>query len=361
MGFFAASGSGQGPKRRVYFAAMERLALGWRALMNSGLGALPVGAGILSCAIGASFWSFLRVDQKTGHRLGHKQSRNQDQNRDHNSKNIMAFQTRLASPAYHDPAYYDPAYYDPACHDPARLTTTQTLPKHAARKPSLRHMRQALLAFLVLFLPGEQAFAHPHIYVETTLHITLDPQGRFRTVEVTWAYDPLYSLVVLETGGYDPDYDGVLTADELDRLQGWDMQWDPGFKGDLVLSDAEGTEIPLGPPEPIQTILRDGQIITRHLRRIAPTADVQPGQPTVQGASDGYVLRAFDPEFYTAYDLTGGVTLAGPCKVQVHQPELTEARKSAQKLMAQYDETARDAPNLGHLFAEDVRLSCPEI
>jgi ABC-type uncharacterized transport system substrate-binding protein len=212
-------------------------------------------------------------------------------------------------------------------------------------------MTKTLLAMMIVLCSALRALGHPHIYVATGLVITIDDQGQIAQVQVTWAYDPLYSLMVLEDGGYDPDYDGRLTLAEQKRIAGWDMQWDAGFKGDLVVQDMHSGEVPLGPPTPISTELTEGKIITRHSR-----------QPKGVIAAQNALILAYDPEFYTAYDMNLGVTLQGPgapgCQAIVTPPIVDQAYREKAKQMAGFPEDAENVPLVGHVFADKVQITC---
>lgn len=89
------------------------------------------------------------------------------------------------------------------------------------------------------------------------------------------------------------------------------MNWIEGYHGDLFAS-REGADLTLGRPQPRRTEFEDGRITTVHFRTItAPGATV--------------TLRAYDPTFYTAYDLTGGVDAPEGCDVRINRPDLDAA------------------------------------
>lgn len=200
-----------------------------------------------------------------------------------------------------------------------------------------------ILTCLALCLPP-MAQAHPHIFVDTTLRILTDDQGRATGVEVTWAYDEFYSLLVLEDMQLDSDYDGVLTQAELGRLHGFDMQWIEGFQGDLYVNAPDGA-LTLGAPAPLATLFENGKIITRHLRQLpAP-------QETV-------VLRAYDPTFYTAYDLVGGVQAPKGCQVIRSEADLDAAYAKVAKMMDERAYAEDDYPEVGDAFADTVTVTC---
>jgi len=204
---------------------------------------------------------------------------------------------------------------------------------------------------ILMAMQPSSAIAHPHVFVDTALIVEMNDERDVTSVEVIWAYDDFFSLLVLQDKGMDEDADGVLTDDELADLQGWDMQWVEGYEGDLYLKDGEAS-VELSGPIPVSTEVRDGRIVSIHRRDLidpVPTGDL--------------TLRAYDPEFYTAYDLTLGVRFRLPegapeCTSNVEMPDQDTAYQEAQDLMAEFPEDAVDVPLLGHLFAETVTITC---
>lgn len=191
--------------------------------------------------------------------------------------------------------------------------------------------------------------AHPHVFVDTGLTLVHDKNRQVTAVDVTWRYDDLYSLLVLQDMGVDEDGDGVLTPEELELIQAWDMQWVEGYEGDLYLSLPDGSKVALAAPQPLSTEVDDARLVTRHRRPLA--------QPV---PAEGLVVQAYDPEFYTAYDLTLGVTLPGSdCTADVSVPDKDEAYETAQDIMSVFPEDAEEVPLLGHVFAETVTVLCP--
>ena len=207
----------------------------------------------------------------------------------------------------------------------------------------LRH-RLALTALAIL-LSAPMARAHPHVFVETGLTLVADEAGRLVGVEVSWTYDDFYSLLLLEDMGLDPDGDGVLSAEELARLDGFDLQWIEGYLGDLYLS-AGDAPVALGRPEGRGTDVADGRITTRHFRSFGP----------VDGA---VVVRAYDPTFYTAYDLTGGVKVPEGCRLTIQPADLDRAYTMVEEALYANPAMPDDEfPEVGEAFADVVEVSC---
>jgi ABC-type uncharacterized transport system substrate-binding protein len=200
---------------------------------------------------------------------------------------------------------------------------------------------------LGLGLPGVGS-AHPHVFVDTGLRVILDDQGRIAGVEVSWTYDALYSMLTFEDMGLDNDYDGRLDAHELSFLNGFDLNWDAGFEGDLYL-EAQGQSLALGRPEGRGVAVQDAQIVSTHYRPLV--------EPV---AANGVILRAYDPTFYTAYDLTRGVEVQGACTAEITPADLDAAytlvEESLYALPADQAEAA--FPEVGAAFADTVVISC---
>lgn len=195
------------------------------------------------------------------------------------------------------------------------------------------------------------AGAHPHIFVDTGLTFVTDDAGRLTGVEVLWSYDELYSLLILEDMSLDPDYDGVLTEAELAQLQGFDMQWMEGYAGDLYLTVA-GQPVPLGPPEPRETRMDGTSIQTRHFR---PLADGPLAVP-----AGGLTAKAYDPTFYTAYDLTRPLSAGTGCTVAVSKVDLDAATAEMNAALDGRSADTDDFPEVGEAFADTIRLTCAE-
>jgi ABC-type uncharacterized transport system substrate-binding protein len=210
-------------------------------------------------------------------------------------------------------------------------------------------MRRAL-ALLASLLPLPAA-AHPHVFIGTGLTLVLDDQNRLAAIRVTWSYDELYSLLVLEERGLDPDYDGVLTPEELASLNGFDMAWIEGFPGDTYAA-AAGQPLALGPPTDYVTAIEEGRIVTTHTRRL----DTPPDAGAVS-------VKAYDPTFYTAYEVSRGVTVEGGtgCEAQVVPADLDAAYTMLEELLygPRSSEWSEDEfPAVGEAFADEVRLTC---
>lgn len=243
---------------------------------------------------------------------------------------------------------------------------------------AMRRMPAAALSVAAALCAGgftaAPAAAHPHIFVETGLKLELDGEGRLIGVEVTWTYDELYSLLVLEDMELDDDYDGVLRPDEIEKLDGFDLQWDAGFAGDLYAlraveagqaqgpsgaetadeaeaetasgAEVETRELALGAPQGRGARFKDGKITTVHFR------------PLAAQRAGGVMLRAYDPTYYTAYEISGRIEAPAPCRGVLRKPDLERAYAEVESRLGGRSASADDYPEVGEFFADTVVISC---
>ena len=212
-------------------------------------------------------------------------------------------------------------------------------------------MNKTLALCLTLF--ASPLAAHPHIFVNTGLSFVLDGENRLTHVQVTWEYDELYSLLVTEDMGVDSDYDGVLNAEDIAVLTGFDMQWIEGYNGDLV-GMVNGASLRLSAPSAPTATLRDGKIVTTHLRAVE-------GAPKITEAAH---FLPYDGTYYTAYEVRLPVEVQGGrgCAVAISEPDIegalvmTKAELGA--LPMDFDMEAAGLGDIGRRFATEVKITC---
>ena len=216
-------------------------------------------------------------------------------------------------------------------------------------RPLVRPLALACAFALTLAAP---AAAHPHIFVDAGLTLLRDASGRVTAVDVTWRYDELYSLLLTEDYGLDPDYDLRLTEAEVAAVLGFDLNWADDFTGGLVLRQ-DGLDLGLGAPEPVSLqLLETGQIETTHRR-------------TVSGAGAGPITaQVYDPGFYVAFEMILPVTVAdaSACAIDLIRADLDAAYAGLDAALADIGGVVAaedNFPAVGALFADKVEITCP--
>lgn len=201
------------------------------------------------------------------------------------------------------------------------------------------------------------ALAHPHLFIDTGVEVLFGTDGSATGLRITWTYDEMYSLLILEDRQLDADYDGVLTPDEVTKLSGFDMAWDPGYAGDTyALLGAAALD--LGRPQDWTADFKDGKIISTHVRLLSNPAQV---------ATEPLVVQSYDPSFYAAYRIQGRPVLTGrdDCTAQVFEPDLAAADAYLQQALAELNaldgsDIESEFPAVGAAYSDEVRVTCGE-
>lgn len=219
--------------------------------------------------------------------------------------------------------------------------------------------RLPLLAapLLALLLAATSAAAHPHAFIDTGIEVLFDAEGRAAAIRVSWSYDELTTLMIVEDNGADKDGDGTLSEAELATLRGFDMEWGEDFLGDTYAKQG-GAPVALSlKPEDWTTEWKDGRLVSRHTRRFV--APVKVGQEPL-------VILPYDPGYYAAYTIVGETVLTGRegCAAQVFVPDI-EGRYN--ELVSALQEYSPDMnldevgfPNVGEQLSEEVRITCAD-
>jgi len=218
-------------------------------------------------------------------------------------------------------------------------------------------VRHHLAAAVLASFPVTSAGAHPHIFIDTGMQLIFDAQGKLAAVRVVWVYDEFISLVILEDKGLDPDGDGVLTTPEKKSLQGFDMNWDPGFAGDLYALQDERS-LALSRPLQFTATLEKGRLISTHVRAF---------EPRVAVTDEPVRVQVYDPDYYTAYKISTEPVVEGRtgCSAEIFVPDPSKASKELEAALAELGafQTLEDLeidnfPAIGAAYSEEVRITC---
>lgn len=206
-----------------------------------------------------------------------------------------------------------------------------------------------LAAILALALGApDRSDAHPHVFIDGGADVVFDTEGRLAALDITWIYDPLTSLFMMEELGLSDT--GPLTAEARVALAAYQTEWIPEFQGDSYLLDGE-RPVPLSGPREPDAEIREGRVVITFRRDLAT-----PFRP----APDA-VVEIYDPTYFTAYAITETPEIIGPhggCTAEVDPFEPTEDLATLQ--MSLFDIPADEDPeeNLGRLFADRIRIAC---
>ena len=242
--------------------------------------------------------------------------------------------------------------------EPAHLSVGEQLqlPVSAHMVSLMKQMLLFHAMILGLSVPAA-SLAHPHVFVDTGFALEFNEDNQLVQIKVTWQYDEFYSLLITEDLFLDNDGDGKLTPDEAQRLVGFDTNWDEGFNGDLEIR-VDGKLLALSGPVNPTTDLQNGRIVSTHVRELEVPAPMQEGP---------FSIKAFDPSFYTAYEIKLPVTLSenlqGLCLLERIEPDIVGGLAIMQAQLLRLDANAdleeNDIPLMGGEFATEILVTCP--
>lgn len=209
-------------------------------------------------------------------------------------------------------------------------------------------LRAGILA-LALALPGAGS-AHPHVFIDSGVDFIFDGEGRVSHLRITWLYDFLSTLLLMEDLGIEERPDGSLAPEDEDALARDQSQWVDGFEGDATLLH-DGRRIGLSRPIEPRASYRDGQVEIRFLRALEEP--ILPGPQTV--------AKLYDPTYFIAYFVTYEPALehAPPtCRAEVVPFEPTGPLVALQQSLFELPPDEDPEEPVGHLFADRVYLRC---
>ncbi|MGY6704861.1 DUF1007 family protein [Roseinatronobacter sp.] len=215
--------------------------------------------------------------------------------------------------------------------------------------------KQSLAAAVILCVGAPMAQAHPHIFVDARLELVFDDTGTPEALRIFWTYDPFFSMLLVSDMGLDPDFTGTIIEAEEPLLDGFDMNWIPGYHGDTHVTQ-NGQALGLTGPVEWTSDYSDGQLRSSHLRRFT-----QPPDPAAE-----WRVSIHDPSYYTSYTITDAPVLTGrdDCTARIFEPDWDAAGAqldaALDELLAAGGDVEADFPPVGALFSEEVRILCAQ-
>ena len=206
-------------------------------------------------------------------------------------------------------------------------------------------------AVLAAALAAPPAVAHPHAWIDLTVEVAFDAEGRVAALTETWLFDEFYTVFVIQ--GADRDGDGTPDQDALDAVMNENMKnlAEYDYFTEVRSGDAE---IATGEARATSTRMTDGRL---ELKFTVPLSD------PVSVADMPFRYAVFDPTYYIEMvhaEVDRPVTLAGApagCTAAVIQPDPDPEQVV---LAASLDRTESAGDTLGKFFAETVRVTCAE-
>lgn len=149
-------------------------------------------------------------------------------------------------------------------------------------------MFAAILAPAALAVPAA-ALAHPHVFAEARLEVTVTPQGVVDRLRHVWRFDELFSSTVLFE--FDADSSGALEIGELETVAEVIVTSIADF-GYFQSVTVGNKEIAVAQVTDLRVDMVDNQLLVLFTS--------QPSEPVA--LADNPSFAVYDPTFYTAID-----------------------------------------------------------
>jgi ABC-type uncharacterized transport system substrate-binding protein len=223
---------------------------------------------------------------------------------------------------------------------------------------SLRHLKSNVFigGLALLALSGttimQQASAHPHVFADARLELTVNQEGTVERLAHVWRFDDIFSSTVLME--FDKNGDLTLDQSELDTLSktiGDSLQEFNYFQ--TILDD--GKDVKMNELSQLRADFIDNQLLI--------IFETTPAQPL--NIKSGHIISfgVYDPTFYTAIDFLTDEDLhvdglPTGCKSQVIRPDPDEALAQNQGTLTEAFFNDPMGTNMSKIFATRLELSC---
>jgi len=216
-------------------------------------------------------------------------------------------------------------------------------------------MRRALslvwIALSAAVCAASPAVAHPHMFADARLDVTLTPDGKaIESLRHIWRFDDFSSstmLVDLDTNG-----DGSLDEKEL-KEAGKIMKESMGEYKYFQLVTVDGKDVDMDPPDEMVPSWENNLLYVMFTSR--------PKHPLpLAGKVD---IGVYDPTFYVAIDFTEDDKLVvhklpANCKKQVIRPDPDQAIAQNQATLDQAFLDPNANNDMSKIFATKLELDC---
>ncbi|MER9242663.1 DUF1007 family protein [Mesorhizobium sp. M0633] len=194
------------------------------------------------------------------------------------------------------------------------------------------------------------ANAHPHVFAEATLDLTVGPDRTVKSLRHLWRFDDLFSSTVLME--FDKNSDLVLDAKELDEVA-LTVHASLAEYNYFQMVTLNGNDVTMAPPPKFSVSYENDQLVVQF--------ETQPKDPLALAGKVS--IGIYDPTFYTAIDFTDDdkIAVAGlpeGCSRAVVRPDPDTAIAQNQKSLTDAFFSDPTGTDLGKIFATRLELTC---
>lgn len=224
-----------------------------------------------------------------------------------------------------------------------------------------------IFAIVASLLMARTAHTHPHYWVEVSLKLDVDNQGRLIAIEQQWQFDEFVSAILLE--GMDTIVPGrpptSVLESESHRIVKDLIPY--RYYTHLSFKHSPANKKTIALPDPASHYLSVSQTDVSEKGKPRPPVNLlslvmrfEFPQP-VNITENTLEISVYDPTYYAAFNFSSTKPMTLPkmpnveCETQVALPTPDEAMVA---YAFSLDQNQRDTGGLGQHFAEQLALSC---
>ncbi|MGU3400519.1 DUF1007 family protein [Brucellaceae bacterium D45D] len=215
-----------------------------------------------------------------------------------------------------------------------------------------RLVRAAAWASLMAGFAPVTAHAHPHVFAEARLEVSVAPDGTVEKLAHVWRFDDVFSSTVLME--FDKNGDLKLDDKELIDLGHVINESIAEFKYFQTV-EQDGKDVEMARPSDLAALFTDNRLLIVFTSKPAKPLKLAPGHKTSFGI--------YDPTFYTAIDYVNDSDLVvkglpKDCKSSVVRPDPDEAIAQNQMSLTEAFFNDPSGNDLSKIFATRLEISC---
>lgn len=215
---------------------------------------------------------------------------------------------------------------------------------------SKRHLPAKIFAAAAVAAIASPVSAHPHVFAEATLEVTVDQQHQVQSLGHVWRFDDLFSSTVLLE--FDENGDLLLDDAELKKVAAtvYDSLADFDY---FQFVSADGKDVAMKAPDQLIATYENDQLTILFQSRPVEPLDL----------AGTVAFGVYDPTFYTAIDFyeDGNMIVKGlpdGCGREVVRPDPDEAIAANQDALTEEFFNDPGGNDMGKIFATRLELTC---
>ncbi len=196
------------------------------------------------------------------------------------------------------------------------------------------------------------AFAHPHMFMDTTASFKIDNNNQLQSIKLRFVIDELNTTLTIATLELDKDGDKKFSPEDKKKVASNVMEGFAHYKFFTYLQVKEKA-VSLNAPTRAEVDLVKGHLVVE--------MEVSLNEP-LSVSGNTFTLKLYDPSYFTEVSVKNAPQIIGRknlCRVKFHKSTPDENSQKLQASLAQLSrEETPEMEDIGALFADKTRLIC---